>query len=389
MTFQNLTPQPGKPTDSPDQGISSFTFLLYPYLGTTGWNSLPPKMSIQITTAPGALLALGLGAGDIASIVSLGRRLGNWWTASSGDEEFLGLLDEDQSSILQRRGLMDVLAFNKRWRKRIRLLANGEPMTLEEEDIKKVMNNVEELIHDLSLFTSVMTCLVAVLEQFTRREHAQNMIHSVLRSLLKLTPDREEILRSQVRPRFNAWRSTACLRGLNNRAQGCRGRLVQHGSIQSGLVPTSESRHVEQFLVWLLGANDACFQTTSSDVAGIAVCLSDLGFDMMHVQGIRFLEPRESICTVMYSEEPFLHDPTSTVHRDMQAISRSRSITVPIDHPWESISVFPVSTKVQNACRSAWKAGQKAAKVVKIGILGPPGQPPRFGSSKAAFPVFT
>jgi hypothetical protein len=113
-------------------------------------------MSLQIATGPGALLALGVGAGDIASIVSLGRRIGNWWTTRTGDLEMLSLLGEDGSSILQRRGILDVLAFNKRWRKQIRLLSNGIPLQLEEDGIKRVMN-VEELLHVSFLFPPLAT----------------------------------------------------------------------------------------------------------------------------------------------------------------------------------------------------------------------------------------
>lgn len=63
-------------------------------------------MALQLTTGYGSLLALGVGAGDIASIYSLGRRVGDCWTASSGDEDFLRLLDEDELNILKRRGVL-------------------------------------------------------------------------------------------------------------------------------------------------------------------------------------------------------------------------------------------------------------------------------------------
>jgi hypothetical protein len=103
-------------------------------------------MSLQVTTAPGALVALGIGAGDVASIISLGRRIGNWWTAPSGDAELLRLLDEDALDILKRRGLLDTLAFNKRWRKQIRLLGNGSPVDLKDEDVQKVLKDTEKLL---------------------------------------------------------------------------------------------------------------------------------------------------------------------------------------------------------------------------------------------------
>lgn len=103
-------------------------------------------MSIQLATGPGALVALGVGVGDVASIISLGRRIGNWWTAPSGDAELLSLLDEDESAIIKRRGLIDVVSFNRRWRKQLRLLANGSPLCLEEERIRGVLRDVQKLV---------------------------------------------------------------------------------------------------------------------------------------------------------------------------------------------------------------------------------------------------
>ncbi|KAH7208187.1 hypothetical protein BKA60DRAFT_624070 [Fusarium oxysporum] len=105
-----------------------------------------PIMSIQVTTAPGALVALGIGAGDVASIISLGQRIGNWWTGPSGDNNLLELLDEEASDILKRRGLMDILAFNKRWRKQIRILGNGVPLNLREEGIQDVLKYMDKLL---------------------------------------------------------------------------------------------------------------------------------------------------------------------------------------------------------------------------------------------------
>lgn len=81
-------------------------------------------MSLQVSTAYGSLLAVGIGSHDIAAIYSLGRRLGNWWTASSGDGDLLRLLDQDQMDLLTRRGILDVLLFNATWNSSMTLLSN-------------------------------------------------------------------------------------------------------------------------------------------------------------------------------------------------------------------------------------------------------------------------
>jgi hypothetical protein len=98
-------------------------------------------MSLQITTGVGSLVGVGISASDATTTISLATRVGNWWNASSGYNEFLALLDEDELNFLRRRGLVDLPAFNKRWRKRMRLLANDRPMTLEAEDAQKVLGN--------------------------------------------------------------------------------------------------------------------------------------------------------------------------------------------------------------------------------------------------------
>ncbi|RSM20232.1 hypothetical protein CDV31_001029 [Fusarium ambrosium] len=326
-------------------------------------------MSIQVTTAPGALVALGLGVSDVSTLVALGRRVGNWWTATDGDKEFLSLLDEDASSILQRRGLLDVPTFNKRWSKQIQLLANGSPLRLENRDIEQVLKDSKTLLQDLSLFTSVMTCLVAVLEQFTKQDLVRDILYNMLKSLLKLHENGEDILRSQYSSRLNAWRSTAVLRGLNQAADEYRQGLIRDGHVMSGLLPKTESRHVEEFLTWLLGSHEPFFKTASSDVAGMAVCLSRLGIDIIDVQSTESLETNQRPCTVIYSAQPFLHSMT-TPEGTRAIVARDASITVPLEHPEETVSVFPIGHDAQNQCRIAWKEGQKAAKTIQISVQG-------------------
>ena len=105
-----------------------------------------------------------------------------------------------------------------------------------------------------------------------------------------------------------------------------------------------ESKHVEEFLVWLLGTNDLDFKTMSSDMAGIAVCLCDLGIDILHVLGTGFSdEPHVGACSVIYSEEPFFYDSKSVVQRAMRLLSRAQSITIPLEHPWECITSFQLA----------------------------------------------
>ena len=73
-------------------------------------------MSIQVTTGAESLLALGLGIADVMTSINLARRKGNWWLASSGDADFLNLLEQDEMTLLRRRGLVNMARFKKKMR---------------------------------------------------------------------------------------------------------------------------------------------------------------------------------------------------------------------------------------------------------------------------------
>lgn len=71
-------------------------------------------MSLTIATGYKSLVSLGIGVGDVVSLINLGQRFGNWITTSSGDEQFLNMLDENEFNFLKRRGLIDINLFNRR-----------------------------------------------------------------------------------------------------------------------------------------------------------------------------------------------------------------------------------------------------------------------------------
>ena len=220
-------------------------------------------MSVQIST--GSLIALGVGAGDVAAIVGLSKRIGIWWSANSGDKEFLAMLDEDPF-----KGIIDLQQFNKRWRKQMRLLANGRPLTFEGEDVKKALG-------DLDRFTALMTCIVTALDTFCTLSLSGAILKKVLLDLFRPTERGEDILASQFTTRLNSWRSVSSIRCLMTAAEQLRRALLDEGAVLNGLMPGSEAKPMEDFLIWLLSDLTDTFVTSSSDIAGVAACLSYLG----------------------------------------------------------------------------------------------------------------
>ena len=318
-------------------------------------------MALQVTTGPGSLVALGVGVGDVYSLITLGQRVGNWWTAIPGDREFLALLDQDEFEIIRRQGLIDLPAFNKRWRKQIRLLANGRAMSFQGSD-------AENVVEDMGRFTAAMVCIVAALDSFAALSVVKRVLKSMLTELLKTTETGEDLLSSQYASRLNAWRSSACLRGLFIKAQAVRQALVDQEVVMSGYMPVEESTHMSQFLVWLLSNETAVFTTASSDVAGVATCLSELGIDIICIEGKGF-DCSERPCRVVYSKETLLCDQYQQGLRTNGAFMRQESISVSVIHPEECISIFPTTIAVHNRCRSAWKSGQQAARFVSLDVV--------------------
>ena len=321
-------------------------------------------MALQITTGPGSLISLGVGPSDVYTLITLGQRVGNWWTAVSGDKDFLALLDQDELDIMRRKGLIDLPAFNKRWRRQIRLLANGQPLSFEG-------NDAERVVEDMGRFTAVMVCLVAALDAFATLFVVKRVLRSVLSELLKTTESGEDLLTSQYTLRLNSWRSSACLRGLSLEAQTVRQTLIDQELLMSGYMPPEESTHMTHFLVWLLSNQTADFVTASSDVAGVATCLSKLGIDIISVEGEGFY-PCEKPCHLVYSKASLFNGQCKPGLTTKGAFLRESSTNVSIAHPEESVSIFPIDVAVQNRCRSAWKGGQQAARYVSLDIMKPP-----------------
>jgi hypothetical protein len=322
-------------------------------------------MSIQIST--GSLIALGVGAGDVATILGLSKRVGNWLSAASGDDEFMSMLDEDEFNILRRRGLIDLPSFNKRWRKEIRLYANGKPTVFKDKDADKVLEQLNQ-------FTAIMVCIVTALDTFTTFSATRTILSNVLKELLRPSAIGEEIMATQYPNRLNSWRSLSCLRSFLIEAGEVRHKLLEKGVILDGLMPVSESKDMEEFLLWLLSGLTEKFTTSSSDIAGFAACLSHLGIDTLSVEGLGY-QPRDTSCRLIYSKSSIV---SSQSHRgeasSSEIFKRELSTTVPLLHPEESIVYFPTSLDIHNRCREAWRAGQRAANYVALGVMIPKGE---------------
>ncbi|KAL8743188.1 MAG: hypothetical protein Q9190_004437, partial [Brigantiaea leucoxantha] len=207
-----------------------------------------------------------------------------------------------------------------------------------------------------------MVCTVAALNAFLPRHVAQQVLKNGLFGLLKTTDSRKDVLASQYNNRVNSWRSAAEVRGLSGKARQVRYSLLQSGVVLEGLMPAGESPLLVDFLLWLMAGETTMYTTSSSDIAGIGVCLSRLGIDILSVSGLEEF-PDDSPCRLQYSP----HCVYQNNGRNFQVsniFSRIPCTTVSLKHLEESLTKFPLETHTSNRCRDAWIAGQKAAAFV-------------------------
>jgi hypothetical protein len=159
-------------------------------------------MSIQSMLGAHSLTAAGIGIGDVVTMYSLARRVGNWLSAESGDQDLLALLEEDETSILERKGVIDIMRFKSRWGRRLRILQNGTPERIEGD-------NVEKLLDGSSRFTAMMTCIVVALDTFTTDSTVRTIMRILLQRLIPTSDVNEDAIVSQLSTRIRSWRSSA------------------------------------------------------------------------------------------------------------------------------------------------------------------------------------
>lgn len=130
-------------------------------------------------------------------------------------------------------------------------------------------------------------------------------------------------------------------------------------------MPSGDETEMARFLVWLLAENGDHFTTSSSDVAGVATCLSSLGFTVLSVCVLE-TEMAETHCKLQYSPLPFLHDMSDRLTAGYGRLQRGQSTTVALTQLDEAFTAFPIDYRTANDCRSAWRAGFGASKYVRL-----------------------
>lgn len=234
------------------------------------------------------------------------------------------------------------------------LLVNGGPTSFTGNDAEK---NLERF----SRFTALMVCIVAALSAFAPSEVVKSVLRKVLLDLFQTSEFGEDVLASQYTDRVNGWRSAADVRGLSSEA---RSRRLRKRMVLDGLMPVGDSPLMVHFLVLLLASNKPNYITPSSDVAGVGICLSNLGIDVLSVGGLGSELAETPYRLDVCPDAAFQPIISGNAAKASDFLSRIPSTTISFRNPGEFCTKFPTDARTSNRRRDAWIQGQKAAKYV-------------------------
>jgi hypothetical protein len=199
-------------------------------------------MSLTVQTSVSSLISLGLSIGDVATLWSYGKTVGNFLTTVQADNDLLAVLDTDDTAILQRKGLFDPLRWNKKWTSELNIMVNGKPETIKDKRARAVYEA------EPTRFTQIMISLTAVLRPFATSTALARIIARFLKRLLEPTEDQEAFLDSRRQTLLRAWDSSGVARGLVGHCKDHHTRLVKDGIVLDGLIPEGECDEVVDFL---------------------------------------------------------------------------------------------------------------------------------------------
>ena len=71
--------------------------------------------SISVALGPKGLLQLGVSLTDVALLISIGQKIGNFFQVSNNEQSLLDALGEDIEALIKRRGIIEPTRMQSRW----------------------------------------------------------------------------------------------------------------------------------------------------------------------------------------------------------------------------------------------------------------------------------
>ncbi|KAH0537557.1 hypothetical protein FGG08_005656 [Glutinoglossum americanum] len=315
-------------------------------------------MAVTFLAGSATLANWGFSVGDVAAIAGAGRAVSNWLMAPRKDRALLEFLSVRQEDIIERRGLVDVMALHKRWDQKLVLLKNGKRCHITLPSKGPVVENMDG-------FTWFMSLVLATLDASISSQVLRSLVSRFLMAVLsdKISAGSDYLLH-ELPQHICGWRSAACVRGISNAARISWRNLAVQGKHQAGDIPESDSGEVVRLLVWIVAGDTPSFTTSSTDVLSLAIVLAEIGLEMLTAGDDR--EYDEGRLVVYLSTSSIPQGPLR-LHNDL---NRRRGMRVPVNQLEECVSLWPGDADMRNKQRLFFTNGVNAAAGVKLAVAG-------------------
>lgn len=237
-------------------------------------SKLQQNMAVSFAAGSVTLVNWGFGAGDIAVMAGAGRAAGNWIMAQVKDRALVEFLSLDIDAVMSRRGLLDITSLHQRWDRKITLLQNGRPISIEHPS-----GSATPVVNNLDRFTWFMILVISALDAAVTPKGLKIITSRLLTDFFEESPMGVEYLQHELHQHIQGWRSSACVRGILHRARDVWENLGKQRKHPPGCVPAGDYDGVHRLFSWLARGKDTSFSTASSDIICIALVLREIGIE--------------------------------------------------------------------------------------------------------------
>ena len=316
-------------------------------------------MAVTFATNASHLAAWGFSIGDIAAISGAGRGIITWLTADPRDNNLLDFLNVTEKELKFRGGLVDPIALNERWSRRITLFRNGRRIEQQRPGDSPQLEN-------FCRFTWMMTIIVAGLDTSVSNVLLESIVVEFTSQLFHDSILDMEYLQHEIPQHINGWRSAAATRNMAPRARqiwdGLESQAKHH---LPGFIPANEKEDIVRFLIWLTIGKTPEMTTTSSDVYSLATLLSEIGFDSLRLfdtPDSRRAALDESVCALIYQEEHI----SDNAYQTRTSAEGRKGMRIPLAAMYDTVSLWPQPLEPHNKLRLIFSNAQKAAAEVCV-----------------------
>jgi hypothetical protein len=308
--------------------------------------------SLGLALGPKSLFQLGVSLTDIALLIDLGRKFGNFLRVSNNEKSLLEALNEDSEALLRRRGLIAPVMMQSRW-PYMSFVYEGESKASSEKN-----KGVQE---ELSTFSWLMVVIVTALDLCMTSIRVQDLLVDVLATVLDRRRDAEESLRIMLPTSIESWRSAGRVRRMDitirkeytsTRSQHTEEKTIPQLNLQ-------EEVEMKGFLLWLIGAEERVFTASSVDIYAFATSIAAAGM---------YLNTKEA---QRHDPQPFvdyIHDSSLALFVTQLSgtnkpyfFGGAQQVSYQFGKPEDMIQSIRTHRDVLNSMGSLWESGSQAA----------------------------